>query len=93
MELDKMKNVLIGYSRFTSKKGADCLIARVLVKCSPTRVAFGHSGYEVQELFMPEHLFAKFNVSVIGKVMDVKYDGHGRYAEIEDVSFSDVAKG
>lgn len=86
--INLMNDVVLGYSRFTSKKGQECLICKVLVKVSDYKANFGHVGYEVEEIFIPNSLFGKFDESVIGKHIVLEYDGRGRYANIIDVSFS-----
>lgn len=82
-------NEIIGYSRFVSKKGVDTLIVDVVMEATEFNRRYGRVGNVVEQVFIPESLFDKFDDSVVGKLIDVKYDGRGRYANIIDVSFSD----
>ena len=83
------ENEIIGYSRFISKKNEETLIVDVMMEASDFNRRYGRVGNVCEQIFMPSHLFDKFDESVVGKVIDIKYDGRGRYANIVDVSFSD----
>lgn len=82
-------NEIIGYSRFTSKKNVECLIVDVMSHATDFNKRFGRVGNVCEQVFIPEALFDRFDESVVGKVLECKYDGYGRYANIIDVIFSD----
>lgn len=82
-------NEIIGYSRFTSKKGVECLVVDVIMEATDFNRRYGRVGNICEQVFIPEALFDRFDESVVGKLLEVKYDRPGRYANIIDVSFSD----
>lgn len=82
-------NEIIGYSRFISKKNVDTLIVDVVMKATDFNRRYGRVGNICEQVFIPEALFDKFDESVVGKILEVKYDGPGKYANIIDVSFID----
>lgn len=78
---------IIGYSRFKSKKGNEVMYANIAVNLTERDRNFGHVGMRVEQVWIPSSCFHKFNDSVVGKILNAKYDGFGQHAEIVDVNF------
>lgn len=82
-------NEIIGYSRFVSKKNVECLIVDVVMPATDFNRRYGRVGNVCEQVFIPQHLFDKFDESVVGKLLHLDTEGYGNRAEIVDVSFSD----
>jgi hypothetical protein len=76
---------IIGYSKFTSKKGTDCLICKIAVTPSESDLKFGHVGMKVEEVFVPAECFGLFSPAVIGKTLKRQYEVRGRFANVISV--------
>lgn len=76
---------IIGYSRFTSKKGVDTLICDVAVSPTPFDLQHGKVGMKVEQVFVPAECYGLFNESVIGKCLKRQYEVQGRFANVVNV--------
>ena len=81
-------NEIIGYSRFNNKAGEERLVVDVAKLPTDFDAKYGRVGMKVEQIWMPEALFDKFDKSVIGKTMNCEYEVSGRYANVVNVSFS-----
>ena len=80
-------NLVIGYSRFFNKQNEERLVVDVVKEPTDFDKKYGRIGMKVEQVWIPQALFDKFNPSVVGKLIDCKYDISGRYANVIDVSF------
>ena len=80
-------NQIIGYSRFKNKEGKERLVVDVAKVPSDFDKKYGRVGMKVEQLWMPEALYDRFNESVVGMQVDCTYTVNGRYANIVDVEF------
>ena len=69
-----MATVLVGYHKFTSKKGKDFCVASVVKDLSPRDQAFGYIGQKTEEIFMPDDQLNMLKPEDIGKELILDYD-------------------
>lgn len=80
-------NEILGYSRFTSKKGDEVLFVDVAKLPTDFDKRYGRVGMKVEQVWIPSNCFDKFNNSVIGKCLDAQYSIQNGRANVVDVSF------
>lgn len=80
-------NEIIGYSRFKNKEGKERLVVDVAKQPTDFDTQYGRVGMKVEQIWMPEALYDRFNPSVVGKQIDCSYMVNGRYANVVDVGF------
>lgn len=80
-------NEVIGYSRFTSKKGNEVMYVDVATIPSDFDKSYGRVGWKVEQIWIPSSCFNKFDESVIGKIFDGKYEISNGRANVIDVAF------
>lgn len=80
-------NQILGYSRFKNKEGKERLVVDVAKMPSQFDKEHGRVGLKVEQLWMPESLFDKFDASVVGMQIKCSVELNGRYANIVDVEF------
>lgn len=65
---------IIGYSKFKSKKGADCCVLRVMVPCGLRDNEYGRYGHTIQEVFVPDEMHSQITEEVILREVTVDYE-------------------
>ena len=80
-------NLIIGYSRFFNKNNQERLVVDVVKTPTDFDKKYGRVGMKVEQVWIPETLFDKFNPSVVGKLLECKHEVNGRYANVVDVFF------
>lgn len=76
-------SILVGYSRFKSKKGVDYCVANV-VSDYPASAA-GSVGQKIEQIFMPDDLYDYLQPSHIGKEIKLDYEISGNRAYLTGV--------
>lgn len=69
-----MKKKLIGFKRFTSKKGSPTCIALVATPFDERQNEKGNYGCDVETLFLPSELFNYLEEGDLGKEVTTDYD-------------------
>lgn len=81
--MEKLLNI---HNFHSSKKNADYSIIQILRDITPREVENGFLGTQiVEEIFLPDGLVGKFNVSHIGKEIVRQYSIIGGKAILEDI--------
>lgn len=83
---------LVGYKKFKSKKGDDCLVIELIKPFTTREIDFGACGSSVVEKFIPNDFSDKFVPAVIGKNIDLEievnsYNGK-TFENVTDLRFS-----
>ena len=78
-------NEILGYSRFTSKKGVDTLICHIATEPSEQDKQFGWVGFKTEQVFVPANDYNKFSPAVIGKQLKRGYQINGFRATVVSV--------
>lgn len=68
---------LVGYRRFTSKKGVETCIASVIQDANDRDKASGFVGQKVDEIFIPAEQVDDLKPEHIGKELVMSYDMSG----------------
>lgn len=82
-----VKNEIIGYKKFTDKKGDKRCIVEVVSVLTDFDRNHGAVGMKSEEVWIPEEFQDSFVPAVVGKILDCKYEVSGRYANIIGVAF------
>lgn len=82
-----VNNLVVGYSRFFNKQNEERLVVDVVKAPTDFDLKYGRVGMKVEQIWIPASLFDKFNNTVVGQIIECKYDISGRYANVTDVSF------
>lgn len=75
---------LVGYKRFTSKKGERYCVAQVVSDFSQRDIDNGCCGSRVEEIFLPAERVDELNPSHIGKEIKFDYELSGNRAYLVD---------
>lgn len=75
---------LVGYKRFTSKKGERYCVAQVVSQFSQRDLDNGCCGSKVEEVFLPAEKVDFLNPSHIGKDIEFQYELSGNRAFLID---------
>lgn len=78
-------NQIVGYSRFTSKKGFDTLIVDIVAEATPFDVQHGRVGMKTEQVFLPDTCFSKITPDCVGKILKRHVVPNGRYVQIVDI--------
>lgn len=65
--------LLIGYRKFTSKKGTNCCIVSLVVDYSDFDVQHGACGQKVDEVFIPENCHGLIQPNSVGRYYELEY--------------------
>lgn len=80
-------STIVGYKKFTSKKGTDCNVLILLTDFSPAENARGNYGKAATEVFLNDDIAEKITPEHIGKQCELTYSiGSGGRAYLEDVT-------
>ncbi|MCD8096608.1 MAG: hypothetical protein LUE31_00905 [Lachnospiraceae bacterium] len=77
---------LVGYARFTSKKGDDYCVARVVKDFNKRALESGAVGQDVESIFMPREQYNLLKPADIGKELKFEYELSGGRAYLVHVS-------
>lgn len=77
---------LVGYKRFTSKKGKEYCVANVISTYSQRDIDRGCVGEKTEEIFLPENCFNLLKPEDVGRELDMSYDYSGGRAYLVDVA-------
>ena len=84
-----MEREIIGYSKFTSKKGNQCCILRFVRDVTDNEKNFGSYGMKAEEIFVPENQINLVNESILGKKLVLNYTcNEFGAARLENISIS-----
>lgn len=81
-----MKKKLIGFKRFTSKKGNPLCVAIVATPFDKEQNARGSFGCDAQSLFMPSEQYDYLSSDDIGKEVSISYDIMGDRAFLRELT-------
>lgn len=80
-----MKNgEIIGFSRFVDKKGVDRLYVDVVSAPTDFDKQYGRVGMKTEQIWVPVSCYGLFNESVIGKILECRYEISGRFVNVVD---------
>lgn len=79
-----MKKKLIGFKRFTSKKGNPTCIVVVATPFDERQNEKGSYGCDVETMFLPKELFDYLTPEDLGKEVTMSYDIVNRQAFLRD---------
>lgn len=77
-----MKNVLIGVSKFESKKGTNCEVAIVKTEFQARAIGNGSFGENVENIFVPDTIKGVLKQDDIGKEIVFDYEVSGGRAYV-----------
>lgn len=81
------KNEIIGYKKFTDKKGNKRCVVEVISTLTDFDRNYGAVGMKAEQVWIPEEFQEMFVPAVVGKILDCKCEVSGRYANIIGVAF------
>lgn len=67
-------SVLVGFRRFTSKKGKDCCIATILRDATEREKQYGAIGQVAEDLFLPDSQYNYLTEKSVGKEVKLYWD-------------------
>lgn len=76
---------LIGFKRFTSRKGAPTCIAVLASQYTPQQNERGSYGCDVEQVFLPQEQFDYLTVEDLGKEVITDYDIIGSRAYLRNL--------
>lgn len=82
--MGKKDTILLGYKRFTSKKGENYATLELSIPFTEREVTSGCVGVRVESKFVPSHLLDKVDSLTIGKPIGFDYNVVGDRAYISD---------
>lgn len=68
-----MSALLIGYRKFTSKKGTNCCIVSLVNDYSTFDCSHGAVGQKVDEVFIPENCHGLIQPDSVGRYYELEY--------------------
>lgn len=77
---------LVGYKRFTSKKGTECCVASIVKDMSAREKENGAVGQSVDEIFLPPEQINLLKPTDIGKELLLDYELSAGRAYLVNVS-------
>ncbi len=80
-----MKSTLVGFRRFTSKKGTPCCVANIVTEFSPADVSRGSCGSDCQSVFLPDNLLDYLTEKDIGKSVELFYSINAGRAYLQNL--------
>lgn len=83
------KKKIVGFKRFTSKKGKDFCVANCVSDFSDREYDNGCCGQKIEEIFMPEADYDLLQPEHIGKIATFEYEINNGKAYLVKV---DIAK-
>ena len=78
------EKTLLGYRRFTSKKGTPCCVALVATKYDASDNQRGNFGSNADEIFLPQEMYSYLMPDDIGKLVVANYNVVNGRAYIND---------
>lgn len=79
------ESIVIGYRKFTSKKGLPCCMISVMSVYSDRDVSYGAQGYKVTDEFVPSAQHELVTPDVIGKAIKIDYEINGGRAYVRSI--------
>lgn len=76
---------LVGYRRFTSKKGTDCCIANIVSDYNGREKEMGAVGEKTEEIFVPASQYNLLQPSDIGCEIVLNYEFSGNRAFLNEI--------
>ncbi|MCM1185003.1 MAG: hypothetical protein NC251_13455 [Lachnoclostridium sp.] len=80
-----MQGKLVGFKRFKSKKGNDLCLANIETPFSPSDIARGCVGSDVQGVFVPDDQYDLLTEKDIGKTVELVYSINNGRAYLEEL--------
>lgn len=77
---------LVGYKRFTSKKGKEYCVANVVSQYSQRDEERGCVGEKTEEIFLPDNCLKLLKPEDVGCELDMTYEYSGGRAYLVDVA-------
>lgn len=81
-----LNNEILGYKKFTDKKGTKRCVVEVVQSTTQFDRDYGAVGMKGGQIWIPEEFQDKFVPTVVGKILDCSYEISGRYTNIVGVN-------